>query len=116
MLKINGNAVGVAQGDTLIFSDFEAEGDMWTGDGARQMRSHVQFPDPFVAPPKVNVSLTMWDFSNGANARADVRADEVTEEGFAIVFRTWGDTKVARARVGWIAVGPVQDDEMWDLY
>ena len=116
MKKIQASALGVARGDTLLFSDFENDGEMWIGDGARQMRSHVAFDEPFVDTPVVSVSLTMWDFASEANARADVRAEDVTADGFAILFRTWGDTKVARARVGWIAIGPAKDDELWELY
>jgi len=31
------------------------------------------------------------------------------------VFRTWGDSKVARIRADWMAVGEVADDDAWDL-
>jgi len=37
-------------------------------------------------------------------------------DGFDLVFRTWGDTKVARVRIGWIAIGPVKSDDDWELY
>ena len=36
--------------------------------------------------------------------------------GFDVVFRTWGDTKVARARVRWMAIGELDDPEDWQLY
>ena len=34
---------------------------------------------------------------------------------FDIVFRTWGDTRVARVRVAWIALGAVANDDGWDV-
>ena len=37
------------------------------------------------------------------NARE--KAEGISPEGFEIVFRTWGDTKVARVRVAWQAIG-----------
>ncbi|MEO1399588.1 MAG: H-type lectin domain-containing protein, partial [Pseudomonadota bacterium] len=36
--------------------------------------------------------LSMWDFDNARNARADVSAEKIVEEGFEAVFKTWGDT------------------------
>lgn len=99
-----------------MFSDFEHDGVMWTGNGARQTRAHVEFSESFRANPVVQVNLTMFDMSNSTNARADVQAENITEDGFAIVFRTWGDTKIARVRVSWQALGELRQADEWDLY
>ena len=115
MIKISHQRVGIEQGDTVLFSDFEHDGDMWTGDGPRHIRVHASFAEPFVQPPAVHVGLSMWDISNDAFARVDVGTEDITKAGFTIVFRTWGDTKVARARVNWMAIGPVSDDQNWDV-
>ena len=115
MKRLKSNCVGIDQGEVVLFSDFEHDGVMWKGEGPRQTRAYVQFSDTFSEVPAVRVGLTMWDMSNAANARADITAEDVTEKGFAILFRTWGDTKVARVRVNWQAIGPLQDDEVWDL-
>jgi len=32
------------------------------------------------------------------------------------VFRTWGDTRVARVRASWTAFGELPYGEEWDLY
>ena len=40
----------------------------------------------------------------------------VDRDGFDLVFRTWGDTKVARVRIGWIAIGAVKSEDDWELY
>jgi hypothetical protein len=53
----------------------------------------------------------MWDISNVANARADVSFENVTHEGFDIVFRTWGDTRVARVRAAGVSVGQIRSDD-----
>ena len=42
-------------------------------------------------------------------------AETVNPEGFVIVFRTWGDTRVARIRADWIAMGELPDDDAWDV-
>ena len=115
MKKFSGNSIGVDQGDVVLFSDFEHDGAMWTGEGPRSARAYVHFSAPFRLPPAVRVGLTLWDFSNLTNTRADVLAEDVTETGFAILFRTWGDTRIARVRVGWQAIGPVSDDDDWEI-
>ena len=116
MKKIASHQVGIAQGDDVLFSDFEKGGDMWTGTGPRLRRNSLVFPEPFIAPPSVYVSLSMWDMDSATNARADVTGENITTTGFDVVFRTWGDTRVARARVRWMAIGPVRHDEDWELY
>lgn len=115
MKKLTNAVIGICQGDVVLFSDFQTDGDMWTGNGPRQLRRHMMFDEPFTASPVVSVAISMWDMSNAANGRADIKAEDVTAGGFSIVFSTWGDTKVARIRVAWTAIGPARDDEMWDL-
>ena len=114
MKRFAGHRIGVDQGE-VVLSDFETGGPLWAGEGRRHVRAYVHFTEAFAAVPAVQVALAMWDISNGANARADVSAEDVGAEGFAILFRTWGDTRVARVRVGWTAIGPVRDDEDWDV-
>ena len=89
---------------------------MWRGEGARQSRATVAFNGTFVAPPHVQVSISMWDISNNTNSRVDVQSEDITETGFQIVFRTWNDTQVARIRVSWTAIGELPNDDGWDLY
>lgn len=100
------------EGATVLFSAFENGGEMWTGSGQRLVRHPVRFDEGFVSPPVVHLSLSMWDVAGDANQRLDLRAAEITETGFVIEFRTWEDTRVARVRASWIAIGPVrhQDD------
>lgn len=88
---------------------------MWTGHGPRQMRHVVEFEEPFSKVPLVEVSVSMLDIDQSANYRFDISAEDVTEEGFSIVFRTWGDTKIARVRADWIAFGTVRYEDDWDL-
>ncbi|CUH84520.1 H-type lectin domain-containing protein [Thalassovita mediterranea] len=115
MRKISNNNVGVEQGQQNLFSDFEDGGEMWTGQGARECRVTVQFSEPFRAAPNVMVSMSMWDVDQSTNVRTDLEAENITPQQFDIVFRTWGDTRVARARAGWMAIGPVADEDHWDV-
>lgn len=115
MQIINSTRVGVAQGAVDLFSDFETGGDMWTGDGPRERRQWIAFDQAFAALPMVHVSLTLWDMDSAHNVRADIAAERVGADGFDVVFRTWKDTRVARVRVSWLAIGPVRDDDAWDV-
>lgn len=116
MKRLRNHLVGVDHGDVVLFSDFEHDGVMWTGEGPRQTRAHVEFTQSFRAPPVVQAALAMWDVSSDQNARMDLATEDITADGFAIVFRTWGDTKIARVRVNWMAVGELPHEDDWDLY
>jgi hypothetical protein len=107
--------IGVVQGTKVLFSDFADDGVMWAGHGPREVRQAQTFKDPFAEPPAVMVSISMWDMDNKVNSRADISAENITAKGFQIVFRTWGDTRVARIRADWTAIGPALDDDDWDV-
>lgn len=115
MKKLVGSRIGVAQGDEDVFSEFASGGSMWTGEGQRERRKSVRFVEPFRSPPTVQVALSLWDIDQRANVRADVLADKVTRRGFDLVFRTWADTRVARVRMSWLAIGEVSNDDDWEL-
>lgn len=79
------------------------------------MRQQQNFKDAFLEPPVVTVGISMWDMDHKTNSRVDILAENVTATGFEIVFRTWGDTRVARVRADWMALGAVKDDDNWDV-
>ncbi|WCR09535.1 H-type lectin domain-containing protein [Paracoccus stylophorae] len=115
MQRFSHSAVGVARGATMMFSAFETDGEMWTGEGPRVERRRVDFAAPFIAAPVVHVSIGMWDIGGDSNQRADISFDRITEDGFEIVFRTWGDTRVARIRAEWLAIGAVRHEDDFDV-
>lgn len=88
---------------------------MWTGSGPREVRQAQSFRDEFLSPPVVTVSISMWDIDHKANSRVDISAENVTNKGFEIVFRTWGDSRVARVRADWLAFGQARDEDDWDV-
>lgn len=116
MLRLNSAAIGVDHGDVVLFSDFEDDGKMWRGEGPRKSSAEVVFSRPFHSKPHVQVSVSMFDVSNGSNTRLDVQAEDIASDRFQIVFRTWADTKVARIRISWTAIGELPSDDGWDLY
>ncbi len=116
MRRLTSHLTGIDRGSLVLFSDYQDGGAMWTGQGPRELRKVVTFSEPFLAEPAVQVSLSMWDMDQKTNQRADISAEMVNLEGFVIVFRTWGDTRVARVRADWIAIGEVKSEEDWELY
>ncbi|QDI76560.1 H-type lectin domain-containing protein [Leisingera aquaemixtae] len=115
MKRLRNPRTGVDQGDTGIFSDFEDGGQMWTGTGPRERRRAVQFSEPFARPPAVHVSVSLWDMDTSAAIRAELVAENITCEGFDAVFRTWADSRAARVRAAWLAIGDLPHADDWDV-
>lgn len=115
MQRFSNSAVGVTRGSVTLFSAFEDGGPMWSGEGPRIVRKQVHFSAPFLMPPVVHASIAMWDIEGSRNQRADISADKITETGCEIVFRTWGDTRVARIRAEWLAIGAVRHEDDFEI-
>ena len=115
MKRLLSHTIGVDSGDVILFSDYEDGGEMWTGRGQRERRRHIKFSEAFKSDPTVQMSLSLWDVDAATVMRADMSAEAVTTTGFDMVFRTWGDTRVARVRIAWTAIGELSDDDDWDV-
>jgi hypothetical protein len=115
MKQIKSNYIGVDQGSLVMFSDFQDDGKMWAGEGPRMYRRKVRFSGAYREPPAVHVSLSMWDTDADTNQRADITAEKVTTQGFELVFRTWGDSRVARVRADWTSIGELRHADDWDV-
>lgn len=115
MKRITSGSIGIQQGSRVVFSDFADGGVMWTGQGDRESRQMITFNEAFIDEPIVTVSISMWDTDHKHNSRADITAEKITAIGFHLVFRTWGDTRVARVRADWTAMGAVRDDDDWEV-
>jgi hypothetical protein len=115
MRKFSTSRIGIDQGSRVLFSDYADGGQMWTGQGDRESRHVIAFKDPFTDAPVMMVAICMWDMDHQHNARADLVAENVTATGFHLVFRTWGDSRIARIRADWTAIGAVRDDDDWDV-
>lgn len=111
MFRFSSSEIGVSQGVVQLVSDYDTGGPLWTGSGERSVCHHVTFPERFLTSPAVQVAMTMWDVDSGANQRGDLSVTNVTPLGFDLVFKTWGDSRVARMRVQWTAIGAVADDD-----
>ncbi|GFE65278.1 H-type lectin domain-containing protein [Litoreibacter roseus] len=114
MKRVNASQIGIVQGSRVLFSDFRDDGPMWAGTGPREHREAVTFDPPFHDAPSVQVSMSMWDTDSQTNHRMDISAENITSAGFDLIFKTWGDSRVARVRVDWLAIGALGHDEGWD--
>lgn len=115
MQKLYSSVTGVDQGTELLFSDHENEGPMWSGEGPREVIKKVEFASKFKERPVVHVSLSMIDGANWTNQRIEIKSQAISRSSFEIVFKTWGDTKVARAAVSWLAIGDAAGEGDWDV-
>jgi hypothetical protein len=115
MMTFQTGVLGVDQGSVMMFAHFDNDGPMWAGQGPREVRRRVDFPTPFLLPPAVLTAISLFDCDHRKNLRADLRAEEIAAEGFDLVFRSWGDTRIARIRADWTAMGAVRDPESWDV-
>ncbi|WP_170559031.1 H-type lectin domain-containing protein [Ruegeria atlantica] len=115
MKTFKSHPIGIDQGEAVIFSEFADGGEMWTGEGPRQRRSVVTFSQAFRSVPVVQVGVSLWDVDTSSALRAEVTAEDITPEGFSAVFRTWSDTRIARIRVTWTAIGEVANEDDWDI-
>jgi len=111
-IQLRNPRTGIAQGDVEVFSEFESGGEMWTGTGERERRLRVEFDAPFADPPAVHLSVSLMDVDHATAYRAELVAHDITNSGFDVVFRTWSDSRIARVRAAWLAIGnmPFEDD------
>ncbi|WP_375259930.1 H-type lectin domain-containing protein [Citreimonas sp.] len=107
--------MAIDQGEAEIFSEFEDGGPMWTGSGPRERSRAVTFAQPFLDAPVVQVTVSLWDTDQSTNLRAEIAAEDVTPVGCTLVFRTWGDTRIARIRMRWTATGAVASEDDWPV-
>ena len=59
MRKLESNVIGIDQGDVVLFSDFEHDGQMLTGEGSRNKRMAVTYSEQYSFVPSVYVSISM---------------------------------------------------------
>lgn len=111
MQRVSGAVIGLDSGSEQIFSDFDSDGEMWAGDGQRERMVEVLFSKSYQSPPVVHVSLKMLDAAQNTNLRYNIEINSISETGFVARFSTWGDTKIARASMNWMAIGALGDDE-----
>ncbi|QFT73973.1 H-type lectin domain protein [Ruegeria sp. THAF33] len=115
MKKFLTHPIGIEQGEDVLFSEFAEGGDMWTGQGPRERRTHIRFKEAFRTPPVVQIGISLWDVDTSSALRAEVQAEHITAEGFDAVFRTWSDTRIARIRASWTAIGEVAHPDDWNI-
>lgn len=115
MKKLQNHLIGVDQGDVALFADFEDGGLMWTGTGPREKRRTVQFSEPFRSIPAVHLTTSLLDADTHSAVRVELTAQNITPQGFDILCRTWLDTRIARMRVSWMAIGSLSHEDDWDV-
>jgi hypothetical protein len=78
-----------------------------TGTGVRTYRVAVTFNSPFQVAPKVSLALRGLDVDGVNNNRVTLTSENITVNGFDIVYTTWADTVIYGVAATWIAIGGI---------
>jgi hypothetical protein len=74
------------------------------GDGERTVNLEIRFTKKFTSKPELIFSVSGVDASRDANLRYSVESTFVSNEGFLLKIKTWGDTKIFGITGSWIAI------------
>jgi hypothetical protein len=88
--------------------DGASESSNWTlntGIGKRTYTAAVKFDSPFRVAPKVSLALSGQDVNESKNNRIHLIAENITVDGFNLVYETWSDTVLHRIWATWTAIG-----------
>ncbi len=90
----------------LAHGNFEVvnDGQLKSGSGDRRMVEHISFDTPLDHVPTVYTSIAGINTDSDFNSRAQVFPENVTTEGFDLVFRTWGPSNLLFVSANWIAI------------
>jgi hypothetical protein len=75
------------------------------GSGPRESSLRITFANAFSDIPKVSIGLVYIDAEKGPREALELRTDNISKDGFDIIFGTWLDAHVAEIRVNWLAYG-----------
>ena len=88
-----------------LFDHVEESGPMWEGEGDRLIHGRVIFTKPYKAPPVVSAHIVGMDSDQSANLRYWLNVTDIGPLAFTIEFKTWGNTRIGRVGVSWLAIG-----------
>jgi len=95
--------------DKVAAGSFSTEKDGEEGENSQEMKGRVDFEDGvFDKAPTVLVALSQFELAGGKDMRIGVEVEDVSEDGFSWVIRTWGDDAedaLHSAEASFIALG-----------
>ena len=72
--------------------------------GVKTVRRHVDFgDDDFSEGPCVVLGIVHLDTAYTQNVRVNATAENITNNGFDVVFTTWADSKTYGVQADWLA-------------
>ena len=95
-------------GGEITSANYSVNPNTWTllsGSGERKFTTHVDFKEAYKKTPIVALSLSGMDALNTANTRMSVTPTNVTEKGFDVEYKTWGNSQIWAVFVNWTAFG-----------
>jgi hypothetical protein len=105
MGSFSANILYIQTGETVNGYGVNPDWGLHIGSGERTYTTAVRFDKPFQVPPKVSLALSGQDVDATKNNRIQVRARDITVDGFNLVYITWWDSIVYSIWTTWTAIG-----------
>jgi hypothetical protein len=99
------NSVFIQTGEKANGEWMNSDWRLHIGTGERTYITAVRFDKPFQEPPKVSLALSGQDVDATKNNRIQIRARDITVDGFNLVYITWADSIVYTIWTTWTAIG-----------
>jgi hypothetical protein len=105
MGSFSANILYIQTGETFNGYIVNSDWRLHIGSGERTYTTAVRFDKPFQVPPKVSLALSGQDVDATKNNRIQVRATDITVDGFNLVYITWWDSIIYSIWTTWTAIG-----------
>jgi hypothetical protein len=102
---ITANSLHIQTGERSAGYQENADWTLTTGTGQRTYRAAVTFNSPFLVAPIVTLAISGLDVAAANNNRVRLVAENITVNGFDLVFVTWYDTILYSVWATWTAIG-----------
>lgn len=99
-----GGDLQIIQCEGNLFDHRKSEGFLYSGQGQRWMFFKFCFRSRFNTVPKVLLDVSTVDADIEQNVQYNLSLQDISREGFTLVFQTWGHSAIASADIVWVAM------------
>jgi hypothetical protein len=103
--SIIADMIYIQTGEEFAGNSASTKWPLYSGIGERSYTTAVKFDSPFRVPPKVSLAISGQDVDESKNNRLHLVAENITVDGFDLVYKTWSDTVLYRVWATWTAIG-----------
>ena len=80
----------------------------------RSFQKRIVFDPPFSNIPEVIVGISRLNVADATNPKIQISAENLSSEGFDLVFATWHNSEFHSLEANWLAFGKQSQDEQKD--